>query len=177
MRVFEPDGRVFIFGFSRGAYAARALCGMLEMSGLLQPGNEGRFLTPCACLSVGMEGSSRKSAADRTNFESRRTSNGLFAGNASRIFLASGTPLVSSVGWVLDPIGLKPGRLPYTFELEDVSIIRRAVSIDERRAFFRQNLVEQSPVPRLKQVWFAGCALGCRRQLSGGRERIIEDHP
>lgn len=43
MRVFEPDDRVFIFGFSRGAYTARALCGMLEMFGLLQPGNEGQI--------------------------------------------------------------------------------------------------------------------------------------
>ncbi|HET6840567.1 MAG TPA: DUF2235 domain-containing protein [Candidatus Angelobacter sp.] len=28
------------FGFSRGAYTARALCGMLEMFGLLPLGNE-----------------------------------------------------------------------------------------------------------------------------------------
>lgn len=54
----------------------------------------------------------------------------------------------------MDPIGLKPGCLPYTKELGDVSIIRHAVSLDERRAFFRSNLVDQGP--RVKQVWFAG---------------------
>lgn len=34
------DGdRIFIVGFSRGAYSARALAGMIEKVGLLPPGN------------------------------------------------------------------------------------------------------------------------------------------
>src|SRR5690242_11875984 len=41
MHTFEPGDRVFVFGFSRGAYTARALCGLLQMFGLLSPGNEG----------------------------------------------------------------------------------------------------------------------------------------
>jgi hypothetical protein len=63
---------------------------------------------------------------------------------------------VSSVGWILDPIGLKPGRLPHTADLKGIAAIRHAVSIDERRAFFRQNLVNSDPLRDLKQVWFAG---------------------
>jgi uncharacterized protein (DUF2235 family) len=43
MKVFNPGDQVFIFGFSRGSYTARALCGMLELLGLLQPGNEGQI--------------------------------------------------------------------------------------------------------------------------------------
>src|SRR5215813_15080371 len=41
METFEPDDRIYIFGFSRGAYTARALCGMLQMFGLLPRGSEG----------------------------------------------------------------------------------------------------------------------------------------
>jgi len=41
MRRFEPDDRIYVFGFSRGAYTARALCGMLHIVGLLSAGNEG----------------------------------------------------------------------------------------------------------------------------------------
>jgi hypothetical protein len=63
---------------------------------------------------------------------------------------------VSSVGWILDPLGLKPGRLPYTFDLVNVATVRHAVSIDERRAFFRQNLVLEEPERDIKQIWFAG---------------------
>lgn len=34
-QTYQPGDKVFIFGFSRGAYAARALNGMIEFSGLL----------------------------------------------------------------------------------------------------------------------------------------------
>src|SRR6201998_571374 len=40
MRMFEPDDHIYVFGFSRGAYTARALCGMLHTVGLLTQGNE-----------------------------------------------------------------------------------------------------------------------------------------
>ena len=41
MNVYEQGDSVSIFGFSRGAYTARALAGVLHMYGLLCPGNEG----------------------------------------------------------------------------------------------------------------------------------------
>lgn len=68
---------------------------------------------------------------------------------------------VSSVGWFLDLSGLKKSSMPYTAKLDQVAAVRHAVSMDERRSFFRQNLVDgmQCPgdLPRdLKQVWFAG---------------------
>jgi len=40
MREFQPGDRVYVFGFSRGAYTARALCGMLHIVGLLTDGND-----------------------------------------------------------------------------------------------------------------------------------------
>jgi len=39
MDCYEDGDRVFLFGFSRGAYTARALAGVLHMFGLLCPGN------------------------------------------------------------------------------------------------------------------------------------------
>lgn len=41
MKTFQPDDTVYVFGFSRGAYTARALCGMLNIIGLLREDNEG----------------------------------------------------------------------------------------------------------------------------------------
>ncbi len=40
MEHFEPGDQVFLFGFSRGAYTARAVAGMLHAVGLLRPGTE-----------------------------------------------------------------------------------------------------------------------------------------
>src|SRR5947207_12784094 len=39
MDVYEPGDKVFVFGFSRGAYTARVLAGMLHALGLLPKGN------------------------------------------------------------------------------------------------------------------------------------------
>ncbi|NNM72091.1 DUF2235 domain-containing protein [Enterovirga sp. DB1703] len=36
--VFEPGDEIFIFGFSRGAYAARSLSGLISKCGVLRPG-------------------------------------------------------------------------------------------------------------------------------------------
>jgi uncharacterized protein (DUF2235 family) len=36
---FETDDKVFLFGFIRGAYTARAVCSLLRMYGLIRHGN------------------------------------------------------------------------------------------------------------------------------------------
>jgi Uncharacterized alpha/beta hydrolase domain (DUF2235) len=59
---------------------------------------------------------------------------------------------VSSVGWIWDLL-----KLPYTAQNADMVNGRHAVSIDERRCYFRNNLWgDQLPGQSLKQVWFAG---------------------
>ena len=159
MRNYQPGDQVFVFGFSRGAYTARALCGLLEMCGLLRPGNEGQI--PYALRLF-------KRQAGR--FDAVR-------GVPSKFYIAKGFKstfsvdckphfaglwdTVSSVGWFLDLSGLKKGSMPYTAKLDQVDVVRHAVSLDERRSFFRQNLVDGMPCPGdqprdLKQVWFAG---------------------
>ena len=39
METYEPGDRVYLFGFSRGAYTARAVAAMIHKCGLLEPGN------------------------------------------------------------------------------------------------------------------------------------------
>lgn len=40
MRYYQECDQIFIFGFSRGAYTARVVAGMLHKVGLLTQGNE-----------------------------------------------------------------------------------------------------------------------------------------
>lgn len=159
MHSYEPGDRLYIFGFSRGAYTARALCGMLQMFGLLTPGNEG--LIPYAIRLF--KSSDQDWLARMVRLMKGKPNKFKTAAGFKKTFCQECRPhfvgvwdTVSSVGWILDPIGLKPGRLPYTFVLGDVEVIRHAVSIDERRAFFRTNLVHEEPGRDIKQVWFAG---------------------
>jgi uncharacterized protein (DUF2235 family) len=143
MRTFEPGDSVYIFGFSRGAYTARVLCGMLHIVGLLTPGNEA--LVPYAIRMI-----------KRTHIDFQ------VAGNFKETFSRECKPrflgvwdTVSSVGWVYNAVDF-----PFTKATNnpDLRIIRHAVSIDERRAFFRQNSFGDPHDPKqdLQEVWFAG---------------------
>ena len=40
MNIWEPGDRIYLFGFSRGAYTVRAVASLLHMYGLIPPGNE-----------------------------------------------------------------------------------------------------------------------------------------
>jgi uncharacterized protein (DUF2235 family) len=147
MQEFTPDAQIYIFGFSRGSYTARALCGMLHMFGLLAAGNEA--LIPYALRLY--------KSNDPRKFHIADGFKGTFSVSCKPHFLGL-WETVSSIGWILDPVHTKGGRLPYTSQLPGVSVLRHAVSIDERRAFFRQNLMHPSPndTSNFKEVWFAG---------------------
>lgn len=147
MNEYEPGDQIFIFGFSRGAYTARALCGLLQMCGLLTPGNEP--LIPYALRLY--------KSNDPCKFEIAAGFKSTFSIVCKPYFLGL-WDTVSSVGWILDPVHTKRGHLPYTATLPEVPVIRHAVSIDERRAFFRQNLTHEPAAAgqNVKQVWFAG---------------------
>lgn len=148
MSEFEDQDKVYLFGFSRGAYTVRALCAMLHMFGLLRTGNEGMIPYAMRLFKSGKDDKFRLAAGFKN----------MFSRECKPHFLGV-WDTVSSVGWVLDPIGLKPGALPYTAQFADIPVIRHAVSIDERRAFFRQNLVhplDPSKGQDLRELWFAG---------------------
>src|SRR6516225_4601020 len=59
---------------------------------------------------------------------------------------------VNSVGWVYNPT-----IIPFTQNNPAIQIARHAISLDEHRAFYRQNLLgDGRPGQDFKQVWFAG---------------------
>jgi uncharacterized protein (DUF2235 family) len=147
MNVYEDGDNVYLFGFSRGAYTARALAGVLHMFGLLCPGNDG--LIPYI---LRLYAKKTRDAAGKTNtFAVADGFKSTFC-RPCPLHLVGVWDTVSSVGWVWDPL-----RLPYTGQNPDMANGRHAISIDERRCYFRNNLWgAQLPNQTLKQVWFAG---------------------
>ena len=145
---YDPDDNVYLFGFSRGAYTVRALAAMLHMFGLLKRGNY--ILIPYAQKQF------RSRVRDRGSFDVAFHFRATFSHGCKPRFLGV-WDTVSSVGWISDPLNL-----PYTFHNPDIAIGRHAISIDERRCAFRQNLWEADPKQDSKQVWFAGvhCDVG-----------------
>ncbi|HEX5461810.1 MAG TPA: DUF2235 domain-containing protein [Steroidobacteraceae bacterium] len=64
-------------------------------------------------------------------------------------FLALGHGLIRRMAW-------EPARFPFTARNPSVSIVRHAVSVDERRRFFRQNQFERIAEQDLEERWFPG---------------------
>jgi uncharacterized protein (DUF2235 family) len=140
MRVYEEGDRVFVFGFSRGAYTARALCGLLYMVGLLTRGNES--MIPYAIRLFRREPPPRELAA-----EFKRT-----FGRECRPHFVGVWDTVSSVGWVYNAV-----HFPFTRVNPDLRIVRHALAIDECRVFYRHNLFAPAGDGQdIQQVWFAG---------------------
>lgn len=143
MRTFEPGDSIYVFGFSRGAYTARVLCGMLHIVGLLSHDNEA--LIPYAIRMIKRKDIDFKVAADFKKTFSREC----------KPHFVGVWDTVSSVGWVYNAV-----HFPFTKATNnpDLAIVRHAISIDERRAFFRQNLfgVPHDSQQDVKEVWFAG---------------------
>jgi uncharacterized protein (DUF2235 family) len=148
MNVYEDGDQVYLFGFSRGAYTVRALAGVLHMFGLLCPGNNG--LIPYVIRMYAKR--TRNAQGMKNTFEVADGFKATFC-RPCPLQLVGVWDTVSSVGWVWDPL-----KLPYTAQNPDMANGRHAVSIDERRCYFRNNLWgDQLPQQKsLKQVWFAG---------------------
>jgi len=147
MDTYADGDRVFVFGFSRGAYTARALAGLLHMFGLLCPGNEG--LIPYV-VRMFRERSRQAGGLDPILAVANNFKN-TFSRACPLHFLGL-WDTVSSVGWIYDPI-----ILPFSTQNPEVKTVRHAISLHERRCYFRPNLWGQ-PFDQqdVKQVWFTG---------------------
>jgi uncharacterized protein (DUF2235 family) len=158
MNTFEAGDRVYLFGFSRGAYAVRVVASLLHMYGLLPKGNDA--LVPYAIRMMTADAEAR--------FKLAKEFTATFSTSCQPWFVGV-WDTVSSVGWFDNPL-----KVPYTGNNPDIEHGRQAISIDEHRAFFRQNLWRRPPPPPppavarpagpkdAKQVWFPGvhCDVG-----------------
>src|SRR5215471_13337898 len=174
MEVYNDGDEIYIFGFSRGAYTARALAGLIHAYGLLCRGNEGHLLYAWNMFvrAVQSQREMLKKRPDERGPKSAHTieRNFAFAQTYSRnvtIRFMGLWDTVSSVGWIYKPIRLLDmARNPI------IQVGRHAVSIDERRAYYRDNLwgspvdINDSEWPKslrdqgaqqdIAQVWFPG---------------------
>jgi uncharacterized protein (DUF2235 family) len=147
MDVYADGDRVYLFGFSRGSYTARALAGVLHMYGLLCPGNDA--LIPYIIQMYARK--TRKAAGMTQTFNVADFFKATFSRDCPLFFVGL-WDTVSSVGWVFSPVVV-----PFSARNPSMHIARHAVSIHERRCYYQQNLWG-APFEgqSIKQVWFAG---------------------
>ena len=156
--VYEPEDRIFIFGFSRGAYNARALAGMLDVFGVFRRGSE--HLVPYAVSAYAKQ--ERRGHHDDKFFEGLRVyaqTHGVGRSGHAPVHFVGLWDTVKSAGTLTRQL-----TWPFTRQLPHAHVIRHAVAIDETRRPFAPYLVYR-PSPKhlrvdleqdLMEVWFSG---------------------
>jgi uncharacterized protein (DUF2235 family) len=147
MNKYVDGDRIFLFGFSRGAYTARAIASILHVFGLLEGGNEG--LIPYILRLYAQRTKETKrgtptfTTEDNFKYAFSREVNVHFCGLWDT---------VSSYGWITSPIDL-----PFAGQNPIILKSRHAISIHEHRCCFQANLwgppLENQ---NIRQVWFSG---------------------
>ena len=169
MQHYNAGDTVYIYGFSRGAYTARALAGFLHGYGLLCRGNEGHILYAWNLYTAKLKeqrSQNHPGPTLKTDFAFRDT----FSHADFMMQFVGLWDTVSSVGWITTPL-----RLLHLAQNPSIATGRHAVSLYERRCFYHDNLwgdpvqLQIPPVltrtakgealnrlQDLAQVWFPG---------------------
>ena len=169
MREYERDDRIFLFGFSRGAFTARALAGMVHACGVLRPQDE--HLLPYA---VGLYRTSEQrihdalrcqglqeapKGKDHVEWDDRIVSFKHELSRECRVHFLGLWETVKAYGWIW------PQSFPALRHNPSVRMVRHAVALDERRPVFQVTgwgdrrpiaAPDGSLIDAVREVWFAG---------------------
>jgi uncharacterized protein (DUF2235 family) len=160
---YEPGDQLFLFGFSRGAFTARSLGGLVRNSGILLSHNRAR-IDDAYRLYRSPDKETEPASLEAEMF--RR----LYSHPLAEIEFIGVWDTVGALGIPEGP--LTPRRLIKRWSFHDTKLSRHvrhayhALAIDERRGMFEPALwVRQDGAPasqELEQVWFAGahCDIG-----------------
>ncbi|KAG9120358.1 hypothetical protein FRC07_004178, partial [Ceratobasidium sp. 392] len=122
MQNYTDGDRISLFGFSRGAYTARALAGMLHKVGLLPAYNHEQVHFAYKMFK-------------RDDEEGWKMSNGF-----KRAFSIDVKIDFLGVFDTVNSVGIIPCELPFAKSNYLIRVFRHAVALDERRAKFKANL-------------------------------------
>ncbi|WP_342360261.1 DUF2235 domain-containing protein [Terrarubrum flagellatum] len=174
MLAFEPDDRIFLLGFSRGAYTARSLGGALGLCGVPRNARAGR--PPVAnWREFQMRLDETRALAKEAVTEVYQVEDEAERKIAAAEFRArhhciDATPYFIGVWDTVRALGLKGfGSVIEALGLKHkfhnaslnpaVPFGRQALSIDENRAIFRPEIWDERGAPSsqsIRQTWFAG---------------------
>ncbi|WP_427135262.1 T6SS phospholipase effector Tle1-like catalytic domain-containing protein [Pseudarthrobacter sp. S9] len=149
MQNWAAGDQVFIFGFSRGAYTARALVGILRAIGVLRPGSEN--LVPYVVATYARRGGEDKMDQKEIHLTSEVFAQHVDGTSTVPVKYLGVWDTVKAAGFLRWEI-----RWSYTRKLPNALRIRHAVSIHEQRAPFKEYLVQARRDGSLEEVWFAG---------------------
>ncbi|GAV54393.1 hypothetical protein ZYGR_0AL01250 [Zygosaccharomyces rouxii] len=167
MNYYERGDKIYMFGFSRGAYVARALSGMLERVGLLNKGLNDMVSMAWKIYESWefAEQPSESSYSTTLAEEFKRTFSRPYE---VRVFFQGLFDSVNSVGILRDRL------FPCTQRSGIVDHIRHAVSLDERKGKFKQQSFAINPdTPKLFSLNYNSYLV--ENTSEGSEEQTSED--
>lgn len=164
MSHWQPGDQIFLFGFSRGAFTARSIGGLVNAFGIIEKHQD--TLVSSLVSTYFAKASAERS--DITEQAARLFGQGLRPAEWPEVHFVGVWDTVASVG--LPPFGLKITARP---NLEDKHFrhVRQALALDEQRAQFLPRAYEQDDggfrmknggQGDIRQTWFRGshCDVG-----------------
>lgn len=152
---FEEEDRIYLFGFSRGAYTVRSLASMVSLCGLAPSGSSRKTVSKF----WGTYKVNRKSEKFRRNLAGLRE---LYGSRKATIEAVCVWDTVGSIGKQTRTNDIRK-KLSHRFHrmsvFREVNRIYHAVSIDERRTQFYPHLLNdqaESTDTAVEEVWFPG---------------------
>ena len=170
---YRPGDRIYLFGYSRGAFAVRSLAGLIDRIGLVRP----RFATERMIRQIWRLYRTDPHGAHAQVFA--RT----FCDPGVRIELVGVFDTVKALGWRLPGLAARAERETAFHSHHLGNRIRRgchALALDETRVAFAPVLWDSRPDwdGQVEQVWFRGCHGDVGGHLSGfGPARGLSNIP
>lgn len=148
---YQPGDKIFLFGFSRGAYTVRALSGLINNCGILKR-QDARLITEAWKI---YKSPNKKYHPNKPAAEAFRHK---YSHPSRQIHFIGVWDTVGALGIPFSLMGLfdKNDEFYDTKMGSNVSIVRHALAIDEQRTDFEPTLWLPRSEVDLKQIWFAG---------------------
>ncbi|HEB53392.1 MAG TPA: DUF2235 domain-containing protein, partial [bacterium] len=170
---YAPGDELYLFGFSRGAYTVRSLCGMINNCGILKR-PDARLIEAAFTL---YKRPSKKYAPDGEGAVAFRRQH---SHPSRRVHFVGVWDTVGAMGIPISFLGLFEDKDEFydTKIGRNVAIARHALAIDEFRRDFEPTIWNERPSMDLRQVWFAGAHSDVGGGYPAGRDgTLLSDIP
>jgi uncharacterized protein (DUF2235 family) len=148
---YSPGDELFFFGFSRGSYTIRCLCGLINNCGILKRPD-------AALIQSAFDHYKKPGAAYAPSGKESIAFRNLYSHPSRQIKFVGVWDTVGAMGIPLSFLGMFNDKDEFydTKIGKNVSIARHALAIDEHRSDFEPTVWIPQPDMDIQQVWFSG---------------------
>lgn len=148
---YSPNDEIYLFGFSRGSYTVRCLCGLINNCGILKRQH-------ASLIQTAFDNYKKSSPAWAPSGENSVAFRKSYSHASRKVKFVGVWDTVGAMGIPISFLGMFEDKDEFydTKIGSNVGFARHAMAIDELREDFEPTIWELRPEVDIKQVWFAG---------------------